>query len=57
MTTFHTLRVTSTDDRVVIELHRPDHRNAINESMVPNCTGSARIWSRARAGFLLLATI
>ncbi|HEU4363612.1 MAG TPA: hypothetical protein VFR27_19200 [Mycobacterium sp.] len=49
--------MTSTDDRVVIELHRPDHRNAINESMVPNCTGSARIWSRARAGFLLLATI
>ncbi|OBI49779.1 enoyl-CoA hydratase [Mycobacterium kyorinense] len=34
MTVFDTLRVHAADDRVVVGLHRPDHRNAINAAMV-----------------------
>lgn len=32
--TFETLKVVSTEDRMVVELHRPEHRNAINAAMV-----------------------
>lgn len=34
MTVFDTLRVHAADDRVVVELHRPQQRNAINAAMV-----------------------
>ncbi|BBX27672.1 enoyl-CoA hydratase/isomerase family protein [Mycolicibacterium alvei] len=34
MTEYQTLRVTTGDDRVVVELHRPAQRNAINAAMV-----------------------
>jgi enoyl-CoA hydratase len=34
MTAFETLRRTTAGDRLVVELHRPRHRNAINAAMV-----------------------
>ena len=34
MTVFDTLRVHAANDRVVVELHRPEQRNAINAAMV-----------------------